>query len=124
MAASGTRSLEEMIRDARSLSYQENYSFTEGWNDNVAAEVFNLGLDRLYGAVTQIENDANVEEVAMNVVAGQFAYDLPIDVHMALRIADVRFLFGTQPYEFVTLIQGTIQDRFQFPTNIPDTYRS
>ena len=35
----GTRSLYEMAMNARELSYQENYSYTEGWNDNTVGEI-------------------------------------------------------------------------------------
>jgi hypothetical protein len=121
-AMQGTRSLDEMIRTARSLSYQEQYSYTEGWNDNVAVDIFNLGLDKLYAAITQIENPAEVNQYETDVIARQVAYDLPIEVHMALRLVDVRYLYGTQAWEFITLRQGMIQDRFSYPTNIPDTY--
>lgn len=118
----GTRSLEELIRSARNLSYQEQYSFTEGWNNNVAVDIFQLGLDRLYAAITQIDNPANIQEIKLDVFSQQVAYDLPIEVHMALRLDDVRYLYGTQEWEFITLRQGMIQDRFSYPTNIPDTY--
>lgn len=118
----GTRRLEEMIANARQLAYQEQYSYTEGWDDNVLAEIFNLGLDRLYASVTMIDNPANIEEVSLDTYAQQTEYDIPIDVHMAIRIMDVRYIYGTQPYEFITLRQGMIQDRFSYPTNIPDTY--
>lgn len=118
----GTRSLDEMISAARSLSYNEQYSYTEGWNNNVAVEIFNLALDKLYAAITQIDNPAAVQEVTLDVVSQQTAYDLPIDVQMALRIVDVRYLYGYQQWEFITLRQGMIQDRFAYPTNIPDTW--
>lgn len=118
----GTRSTEELIKVARSLSYNEQYSFTEGWNDNVAVDIINLALDKLYAAITQIDNPANIEEVQLDVVSQQQSYDLPIDVQMALRIVDVRYLYGYQDWEFVTLRQGMIQDRFGYPTNIPDIW--
>ncbi|HET9433066.1 MAG TPA: hypothetical protein VFO37_04880 [Chitinophagaceae bacterium] len=120
--ASGTRRTEELIAAARSLSYSEQYSFTEGWDDNTVVTIMNLGLDRLYDKITQVDNVANIQEVSLNVVAQQQAYDIPIDVHMAVRIMDVRYLYGTQAYEFITLRQGMIQDRFGYPTNIPDVY--
>lgn len=118
----GTRSLDELIKAARSLSYNEQYSYTEGWDDNVAVEIFNLALDKLYAAITQIDNPAAVQEVSIDVVSQQTAYDLPIDVQMALRMVDVRYLYGYQQWEFITLRQGMIQDRFSYPTNIPDTW--
>lgn len=118
----GTRRLEEMIAEARRLAYQENYSYTEGWDDNTMVEIFNLAMDRLYGAITEINNPANIEQTEINTVAGQQSYDIPIDVHLAVRIMDVRFLYGTQAWEFVTLRQAMIQDRFSYPTNIPDVY--
>lgn len=118
----GSRPLDEIIRDARNLCYQESFSYTEGWDTNTVVEIANLSLDRIYGAVTQIDSPANIEEVSLDVFATVFEYDLPIDVHMALRLDDVRYLFGPQPYQFVTLRQGTISDRFQYPTNIPDTF--
>ncbi len=118
----GTRSTEEIIRVARSLSYNEQYSFTEGWNDNVAVDLVNLAQDKLYAAITQIDNPANIEEIELDVVSQQQSYDLPIDVQMALRIVDVRYLYGYQNWEFVTLRQGMIQDRFGYPTNIPDIW--
>lgn len=118
----GTRRLEEMMANARQLGYQENYSYTEGWDDNVVAEIFNLGLDRLYESVTLIDMPPNIEQVELDVFARQTEYDIPQDVHMALRIMDVRYLYGTQAWEYVTLMQGMIQDRFSYPTNIPDTY--
>lgn len=122
--ALGTRRTEEIIADARRLSYQEQYSYTEGWDDNTVVEIMNLGLDRLYASITEIDNPANIEELSLNTVAGQQSYDIPIDVHMAIRIMDMRFLYaGTQsPWAFITLKQGMIQDRFPYPTNIPDTY--
>ena len=118
----GTRTLDEMILDARRLAYQEQYSYTEGWDDNTVSTIFNLGLDKLYNAITQIDNPANIEEILLDVVSQQQNYNLPIQVNMAIRIVDVRYLYGTQNWEFVTLRQGTIQDRFGYPTNIPDTY--
>lgn len=118
----GTRSAEEIIKVGRSLSYNEQYSFTEGWNNNVAVDILNLALDKLYAFITQIDNPANIEEVALDVISQQQAYDLPIHVQMALRIVDVRYLYGYQSWEFVTLRQGMIQDRFSYPTNIPDIW--
>lgn len=118
----GTRRLEEILTDARAQAYSEDYSLTEGWDDNVVARLANLGLNKLYHAITQIDNPANIEEYVTDVVSGQQAYDIPLDIFMAIRIMDVRYLWGTQNYEFVTLKQGTIQDRFDYPINIPDTY--
>lgn len=118
----GTRSTEEIIKVSRSLSYNEQYSFTEGWNDNVAVDIVNLARDKLYAAITQIDNPANIEEASLDVISQQQAYDLPINVQMALRIVDVRYLYGYQNWEFVTLRQGMIQDRFGYPTNIPDIW--
>lgn len=117
-----TRRLEEILTDARAQAYAEDYSLTEGWDDNVAARIANLGLNRLYHALTRIDNPANIEEVAIDSVAGQQAYDIPIDVYMAIRIPDVRFQWGGQAYEVVTLRQTNIQDRFNYPINIPDAY--
>ena len=118
----GTRSCQDMIRDARQMAYAEQYSYTEGWNDNTMVEIFNFGLDNLYHAITQINNPANIEEQRLDTFSQQQAYNLPIDVQMALRIVDVRYLYGFQDWEFVTLTQGMIQDRFGYPTNIPDTW--
>lgn len=118
----GTRRLEEMINDARAQAYSEDYSLTEGWDDNVVARLFNLGLNRLYHAITQIDNPAHIEEFTTGVVSGQQAYDIPMNVFMAIRIMDVRYQWGTETYAFNTLKQGMIQDRFSYPINIPDTY--
>lgn len=118
----GTRRLEELIADARSLSYTEDYSSTEGWNDDTLARIFNMGLSHIYQAVTTISNPGNIEEASIDVVAGQEEYDIPIDVMMAVRIVDVRFIWGEASWQFVTLRQGTIADRYSYPTNIPDMY--
>lgn len=117
-----TRRLEELIEEARSLAYSEEYSLTEGWNDNVVANLFNLGLDKLYMAITEIDNPANIDEYVMDVVSGQQSYDIPIHVQMYIRIMDARFIWGTANYEFITLNQGMIQDRLDYPINVPDTY--
>ena len=120
----GTRRAEELIAEARGLSYTEQYSYTEGWNDNVAVNILNFAIQRLYNAVTQIDSPPNIQETSINVISGQQAYDLPIDVHMALRIMDVRYLYSrpNSPWAYVTLNEGMIQDRFSYPTNIPDTW--
>lgn len=117
-----TRRADEIIKDARRLSYTESYSYTEGWDNNTAVELLNLGLDRVYGICTEVDNPANIQEYVMNSVATQQAYNIPIDVQMFVRIMDVRYFYGTQPYEFVTMSQADIQDRFDFPTNIPMVY--
>lgn len=118
----GTRSTEELISIARGLSYNEQFSYTQGWNNNIAVNIINLALNKIYSAFTQIDSPPNVEEVRIDVVSRQQAYDLPINVQMALRLVDVRYLFGTQEWEFVPLTQGTIQDRFGYPTNIPSIW--
>lgn len=118
----GTRRLEEMIIDTRAQAYSEDYSLTEGWDDNVVANLFTLGLNRLYHRLTQIDNPANIEEYTADVTAGQQAYDIPRDIYMAIRIMDVRYQWGGQTFEFATLRQSDIQDRFNYPVNIPDTY--
>ena len=120
----GTRRTEELIAEARGLSYTEQYSYTEGWNDNVAVNILNFAIQRLYKAITMIDSPPNIEEYSMDIVARQQAYDIPIDVHMALRIVDVRYLYAgpNSPWAYVTLNEGMIQDRFSYPTNIPDTY--
>ena len=117
-----TRRLEEMIEEARGLAYSEEYSLTEGWNDNVVANLFNLGLDKLYMAITEIDNPANIEQYEQDVVSGQQSYDIPIEVQMYIRLMDVRFIWGTASYQFMTLTQGMIQDRLDYPINIPTTY--
>lgn len=117
-----TRRSELIIDVARALSYSEDYSLTEGWNNNVAVQLLNLGLDKLYMGITEIDNPANIEEYTMDVVATQQSYDIPIDVQLFVRIMDARFLWGTQAYEFITLRQGMIQDRLNYPINVPDTY--
>lgn len=118
----GTRSLYEMAMNARELSYQENYSYTEGWNDNTVAEVFNLGLNQLYDAVTQVDSPANIEEYRQDVFAGVQEYPIPQNVKMSLQIMNVRYLYGPETWQFVTLEEGQIQDRFSYPTNIPTTW--
>lgn len=120
--ATYTRRAEELIKEIRMLSYSEQYSETEGWNNNAVVDILNLAQNRVYGAVTGVTNPANVEEYGQPVVAGQQSYDIPIEVQMGVRIIDVRFFYGTQSYEFVTLQEGDIQDRFDFPTNIPMLY--
>ena len=117
-----TRRAEEIIAAARSLSYSENYSLTEGWDNNVVVNILNLGLDKLYMAITEIDNPANIEEYTQDVVAAQQSYDIPIEVQLYVRIMDARFIWGTQAYEFITLRQGMIQDRLNYPINVPDTY--
>lgn len=118
----GTRSLYEMAMNARQLSYQESYSYTEGWNDNTVAEIFNLGLNQLYDAITQVDSPANIEEYTQDVVAGIQEYDVPQNVKMALQIMNVRYLYGPESWQFVTLEEGQIQDRYSYPTNIPTTW--
>lgn len=118
----GTRSLAEIAANARQLSFQENYSYTEGWDDNTVGEIANLGLNRLYDRICQIDNVANIQEFTTTVYAGQQAYDIPMDVKMALQIMNVRYLYGPETWQFVTLEQGMIQDRYSYPTNIPSTY--
>lgn len=118
----GTRRAEEMIANARQLSYQENYSYTEGWDDNTVVQCMNLGLDRLYDALTQVDSPANIEEYTTTTVAGIQEYNIPLEVKLAVSIMDVRYLYGPQVWQFITLRQGMIQDRFGYPTNIPDTY--
>ncbi len=117
-----TRRAELIIDAARSLSYTEDYSLTEGWNNNVAVDLLNLGLDKLYMGITEIDNPANIEEYVQDVVSGQQSYDIPIEVQLYVRIMDARFLWGSQAYEFITLRQGMIQDRLDYPINVPDTY--
>ena len=118
----GTRRIDEMAANARQLAYQENYSYTEGWDDNTVGELFNLGLNQLYDKICQIDNVANIEEFTTTVFAGVQEYAIPQNVKMALQIMNVRFLYGPETWQFVTLIQGMIQDRFSYPTNIPSTY--
>jgi hypothetical protein len=118
----GTRRIDEMAYNARQLAFQENYSYTEGWDDNTVGEIFNLGLNRLYDKICQIDNVANIEEFTTNVYARVQEYDIPMDVKMAVQIINVRYLYGPETWQFVTLAQGMIQDRYSYPTNIPTTY--
>lgn len=118
----GTRRIDEMAANARQLGFQENYSFTEGWDDNTVGGIFNLGLNQLYDKITQVDSVANIEEFTTTVFAGVNEYPIPQDVKMAIQIINVRFLYGPETWQFVTLEQGMIQDRFSYPTNIPSTY--
>jgi len=118
----GTRRLDEMAANARQLGFQEDYSYTEGWDDNTVGEIFNLGLNQLYDRISQVDNVANIEEFATTVFAGVQEYPIPQSVKMALQIMNVRFLYGPETWQFVTLVQSMIQDRFSYPTNIPNTY--
>jgi hypothetical protein len=118
----GTRRIEEMASNARQLAYQENYSYTEGWDDNTLAEIFNLGLNQIYDKITQVDAVSNIKEYRQDIVSGTQSYDIPQDVKMAQQIMDVRYLWGPETWAFVTLQQGMIQDRFDYPTNIPTTY--
>jgi hypothetical protein len=118
----GTRSLYELAANARQLCYQENYSYTEGWDDNTVGEIANLGLNQLYDKITQVDSVANIEEFSTTVYAGVQSYPIPQDVKMSIQIMNVRFLYGPETWQFVTLEQGMIQDRFSYPTNIPSTY--
>ena len=117
-----TRRTEELIADGRSLSYSEDYSLTEGLNDDVFVRILNLGLNNLYHAITEDDQPAYVQQVSIDSVANQQAYDLPIDVYTAIRLVDVRFIWGTQDIEFNTLVRSTIPDRWNYTTNYPDTY--
>lgn len=118
----GTRRIDELAANARQLSYQERYSYTEGWNDNTVGEIFNLGLNQLYDKICQIDNVANIEEYTQNVIAGVQEYEIPQSVNLAIQVMNVRYLYGPETWQFVTLEQGMIQDRFSYPTNIPSTY--
>lgn len=118
----GTRRIDEMAANARQLAYQENYSYTEGWDDNTVAEIANLGLNQLYDKITQVDSVANIEEFATTVYAGVQSYPIPQDVKMAIQIMNVRYLYGPETWQFTTLEQGMIQDRYSYPTNIPTTY--
>lgn len=118
----GTRRTEEIIEEVRGLSYSESYSLTEGWDNNVLTDILNRSLNNIYHAITQVDNPAYIQEFVTDVISGQQSYDIPYDVFMAIRIMDVRFLWGDSAYQFVTLNQGMIQDRFDYPINIPDMY--
>jgi len=118
----GTRRIDEMAANARQLAFQEDYSFTEGWNDNTVGEIFNLGLNQLYDKITQVDSVANIEEFSTTVFAGVQSYPIPQDVKLAIQIMNVRYLYGPETWQFTTLEQGMIQDRFSYPTNIPSTY--
>jgi len=118
----GTRRIDEMAANARQLCYQERYSYTEGWDDNTVGEVFNLGLNQLYDKICQIDNVANIQEYTTDVYATVQSYKIPQDVKMAIQIMNVRYLYGPETWQFVTLEQGMIQDRYSYPTNIPTTY--
>jgi hypothetical protein len=118
----GTRRIDEMAAEARQLAYQENYSYTEGWNDNTVGGIFNLGLNQLYDRICQIDNVANIEEYRQDVMAGVQEYPIPQNVKMGIQIMNVRYLYGPETWQFVTLEQGMIQDRYSYPTNIPTTY--
>ena len=118
----GTRRIDEMATNARQLAFQERYSYTEGWDDNTVAEIFNLGLNQLYDRITQVDSVANIEEFTTTVFAGVQSYPIPQEVKMAQQIMNVRYLYGPQTWQFVTLEQGMIQDRYSYPTNIPSTY--
>lgn len=117
-----TRSIEELNRDARGLAYAEEYSLTEGWDDNKVAVLFRLGLNKLYQAITENDQPANIEQVSIDSVAGTQAYDLPIDVHMAIRINDARFYWGTQAYNFSTMTQKTISERLDYRSSYPTSF--
>ena len=118
----GTRRIDEMAANARQLAYQENYSYTEGWDDNTVGEIANLGLNQVYDRITQVDSVANIEEFATTVYAGVQSYPIPQDVKMAIQIMNVRYLYGPETWQFITLEQGMIQDRYSYPTNIPSTY--
>lgn len=118
----GTRIIDEMAFNARQLAYQENYSYTEGWDDNTLAELFNLGLNQIYDAITQVDEVANIEEYTQTVIAGVQEYKIPQSVKMSQQIMNVRYLYGPQSWQFATLEQGMIQDRYSYPTNIPSQY--
>lgn len=118
----GTRRIDEFAANARQLAYQENYSYTEGWDDNTVGEIINLGLNQLYDKICQIDNVANIEEYSTTVFAGVQEYAIPQHVKMALQIMNVRYLYGPETWQFITLEQGMIQDRYSYPTNIPSTY--
>lgn len=116
------RNIQELITEARSLAYSENYSFTEGWNQNVLVNIANLGQKKLYNAITQIDDCAYVQEVKLDTIAYQQNYELPIDVHMALRLVDCRYLYGVTDYQFIELVNSPLQDRYGYPTNLPQIY--
>jgi len=118
----GTRRIDELAANARQLSYQERYSYTEGWNDNTVAEIFNLGLNQLYDKICQIDQVANIEEYTQTVLAGVQEYAIPLNVNLGIQIMNVRYLYGPETWQFITLEQGMIQDRYSYPTNIPSTY--
>ena len=118
----GTRRIDEICGNARQLAYQENYSYTEGWNDNTIGTLTNLGLNQLYDLLCQVDNVNNIEEYTQDVIAGVQEYDIPQSVKLKSQVMNVRFLYGPQTFQFVTLDQGMIQDRFSYPTNIPTTY--
>lgn len=118
----GTRRIDEISANARQLAYQENYSYTEGWNDNTIANLANLGLNQLYDKICEIDNVANIQEYTQDVYAGVSNYNIPMDVKTAIQTMNVRFLYGPETWQFVTLQQGMIQDRFSYPTNIPTTF--
>lgn len=117
-----TRRAQDLIWEARTLGYSENYSTTEGWDDNVLCTILNLGLQRLYNALTKIDDAAYVQQVNIDTVSLQQAYDLPIDVHMSLRLIDVRYIYGQTEYQFIELVNSPIQDRYAYPGNLPQIY--
>ena len=118
----GTRRIDEIAANARQLAFQENYSYTEGWDDNTVAEIINLGLNQLYDKISQIDQVANIQEYSQTIYATQQSYAIPQDVKMSIQIMNVRYLYGPETWQFVTLEQGMIQDRYSYPTNIPTTY--
>lgn len=118
----GTRRIDEIAANARQLAYQENYSYTEGWDDNTVGQIINLGLNQIYDKICEIDNVANIEEYTQTVMAGVQEYPIPQLVKTKVQIMNVRYLYGPETWQFVTLEQGMIQDRFSYPTNIPTTF--
>lgn len=118
-----TRRTEELISVIRSLSYQEVYSTTEGWNDNTIVSILNLALDKLYIGITQKPNPAYIQQTSIDIVSNQTEYAIPIDVQMAVRIIEVRYLYNSSiPWDYFVLTQTMIQDRWDYPTNLPSIY--
>ena len=118
----GTRRIDELAANARQLCFQESYSYTEGWDDNTVGNIFNLGLHQIYDKITEVDQVQNIEEYATTVYAGVQSYPIPQKVKLASQIINVRYLYGPEDWQFITLEQGMIQDRYSFPTNIPSTY--
>ncbi len=111
-----------LINEARENTESSEYTSETGVQDSSFLRAFNDAQDKVMSLIHQMDPNLFEEEKLVDVVSGQEAYDVPVDLYAGTKIKKVEYSSNGDENQFNELDSGNLRERLSGQPSEPSFY--